>query len=59
MAWVWLTLAGLLEVVYATGIKYTDAFTRLLKIFYREAGPASAPVLLLLHGFPTSSRFLP
>lgn len=27
-----------------------------LRIFYREAGPASAPVLLLLHGFPTSSH---
>ncbi|MEV5968906.1 alpha/beta fold hydrolase [Streptomyces sp. NPDC051921] len=26
------------------------------EIFYREAGPADAPVLLLLHGFPTSSR---
>jgi len=26
-----------------------------LEIFYREAGPAGAPVLLLLHGFPTSS----
>jgi pimeloyl-ACP methyl ester carboxylesterase len=25
------------------------------KIFYREAGPAGAPVLLMLHGFPTSS----
>ncbi|HVJ55527.1 MAG TPA: alpha/beta fold hydrolase [Aliidongia sp.] len=25
-------------------------------IFYREAGPADAPVLLLLHGFPTSSH---
>jgi pimeloyl-ACP methyl ester carboxylesterase len=24
-------------------------------IFYREAGPADAPVVLLLHGFPTSS----
>jgi pimeloyl-ACP methyl ester carboxylesterase len=24
-------------------------------VFYREAGPAGAPVLLLLHGFPTSS----
>jgi quaternary ammonium compound-resistance protein SugE len=30
MAWVWLTLAGLLEVVWATGIKYTDGFTRLV-----------------------------
>jgi pimeloyl-ACP methyl ester carboxylesterase len=26
-----------------------------LKVFYREAGPAEAPVILLLHGFPTSS----
>lgn len=26
------------------------------EIAYREAGPADAPVLLLLHGFPTSSR---
>jgi pimeloyl-ACP methyl ester carboxylesterase len=27
-----------------------------LDIFYREAGPASAPTVLLLHGFPTSSQ---
>ena len=27
-----------------------------LNIFYREAGPANAPVILLLHGFPSSSR---
>jgi pimeloyl-ACP methyl ester carboxylesterase len=27
-----------------------------LSIFYREAGPANAPVILLLHGFPSSSR---
>lgn len=26
-----------------------------LDIFYREAGPKNAPVVLLLHGFPTSS----
>jgi pimeloyl-ACP methyl ester carboxylesterase len=25
-------------------------------IFYREAGPKTAPVILLLHGFPTSSN---
>ena len=25
-------------------------------IFYREAGPANAPTILLLHGFPTSSH---
>jgi pimeloyl-ACP methyl ester carboxylesterase len=27
-----------------------------LKIFYRQAGPADAPTLLMLHGFPSSSR---
>jgi pimeloyl-ACP methyl ester carboxylesterase len=26
-----------------------------IQVFYREAGPADAPVILLLHGFPTSS----
>jgi pimeloyl-ACP methyl ester carboxylesterase len=26
-----------------------------VSVFYREAGPADAPVILLLHGFPTSS----
>lgn len=27
-----------------------------LEMFYREAGPADAPVLLLLHGFPSASH---
>jgi pimeloyl-ACP methyl ester carboxylesterase len=27
-----------------------------VEIFYREAGPADAPVVVLLHGFPTSSH---
>ncbi|WP_294054372.1 alpha/beta hydrolase [Sphingomonas sp.] len=27
-----------------------------VKLFYREAGPADGPVVLLLHGFPTSSH---
>lgn len=26
------------------------------EVFYRDAGPAGAPVILLLHGFPTSSH---
>ena len=29
MAWTWLTLAGLLEIVWAIGLKYTDGFSRL------------------------------
>ena len=27
-----------------------------LSVFYRESGPHDAPVVLLLHGFPTSSH---
>src|ERR1700710_1050847 len=27
-----------------------------VNVFYREAGPRSAPAVLLLHGFPTSSH---
>lgn len=27
-----------------------------VQVFYREAGPADAPAVLLLHGFPTSSH---
>jgi quaternary ammonium compound-resistance protein SugE len=30
MAWIWLTLAGLLEIVWAVGLKYTEGFSRLL-----------------------------
>ena len=30
MAWIWLILAGLMEVVWAIGLKYTDGFTRLV-----------------------------
>ena len=30
MAWAWLSLAGVLEVVWAVGLKYTDGFTRLV-----------------------------
>src|SRR5699024_12275173 len=26
------------------------------RLFYREAGPANAPTLVLLHGYPTSSH---
>lgn len=29
MAWVYLIIAGLLEVVWAIGLKYTDGFTKL------------------------------
>ena len=36
--------------------QYKTAKVEGLSIFYREAGPANAPTLVLLHGFPTSSN---
>ncbi|HYG55367.1 MAG TPA: quaternary ammonium compound efflux SMR transporter SugE [Burkholderiales bacterium] len=30
MAWLWLVVAGALEVVWAVGLKYTEGFTRLV-----------------------------
>jgi quaternary ammonium compound-resistance protein SugE len=30
MSWIYLTLAGLLEIVWAIGLKYTEGFTRLV-----------------------------
>jgi pimeloyl-ACP methyl ester carboxylesterase len=35
---------------------YKTVAVRGLNIFYREAGPGNAPAILLLHGFPSSSR---
>ncbi|QSQ20915.1 alpha/beta hydrolase [Pyxidicoccus parkwayensis] len=37
-------------------VRYRTVKVEGLDIFYREAGPSDAPVLLLLHGFPTSSH---
>jgi pimeloyl-ACP methyl ester carboxylesterase len=40
----------------ATAIQYRTIQVDGLSIFYREAGPKDAPTILLLHGFPSSSR---
>ena len=37
-------------------IRYQHAAVDGMKIFYREAGKRTAPAILLLHGFPTSSH---
>jgi pimeloyl-ACP methyl ester carboxylesterase len=39
-----------------TAIRYRTADVDGCNIFYREAGPAGAPKLLLLHGFPSASH---
>jgi pimeloyl-ACP methyl ester carboxylesterase len=38
-----------------TAVHYRYATVQGRRLFYREAGPADAPVVVLLHGFPTSS----
>ncbi|SNY26137.1 alpha/beta fold hydrolase [Paractinoplanes atraurantiacus] len=38
-----------------TQVHYRYATVEGRRLFYREAGPAGAPVLVLLHGFPSSS----
>jgi len=37
-------------------VQYLKAKIKDLDIFYRESGPKDAPVILLLHGYPTSSH---
>jgi pimeloyl-ACP methyl ester carboxylesterase len=39
----------------ASMVRYETVKIDGVDIFYREAGPADAPAVLLLHGFPTSS----
>lgn len=40
----------------ASTVSYKTVAVDGMEVFYREAGPKSAPTLLLLHGFPTSSH---
>lgn len=39
-----------------TAVRYRSADVDGLRIFYREAGAADAPALLLLHGFPSAGH---
>src|SRR5262249_29540798 len=42
--------------MFMSTIKYRTADVDGLKVFYREAGRADAPMLLLLHGFPSAGH---
>jgi quaternary ammonium compound-resistance protein SugE len=46
MAWILLLVAGLLEVGWSIGMKYTDGFTRLVPSVLTGAGIAASMVLL-------------
>ncbi|MER5492980.1 quaternary ammonium compound efflux SMR transporter SugE [Streptomyces sp. LE64] len=46
MAWVLLVIAGILEVGWAIGMKYTEGFTRLWPSVFTGAGIVASMVLL-------------
>jgi quaternary ammonium compound-resistance protein SugE len=46
MAWIYLIVAGLLEIGWAIGLKYTDGFTRLLPSLWTVASMVLSIVLL-------------
>ena len=46
MAWVYLFLAGLLEIGWALGLKYTDGFTKLTPTLFTVAAMIGSFVLL-------------
>lgn len=46
MAWIYLTFAGLLEIGWAIGLKYTEGFTRLLPLLWTLTSMILSIVLL-------------
>jgi quaternary ammonium compound-resistance protein SugE len=46
MAWVYLVIAGLLEIVWAIGLKYTEGFTRLVPSAITIGAMVASVVLL-------------
>ena len=50
MAWIYLLLAGLFEVVWAIGLKYSEGFTRLWPRVGTLTAMATSVVLLAIAG---------
>jgi len=48
MAWIILVLAGLLEVTWAVGLKYTEGFTRLVPSIVVSAAIVGSMILLAI-----------
>ena len=48
--------SGVPVTMAANQVRYEKTKVDGIDVFYREAGPKNAPVVLLLHGFPTSSQ---
>src|SRR5580658_4376752 len=51
-----LIFMNIANVFAGTPVSYHTTRVDDVDIFYREAGPQDAPVILLLHGLPSSSR---
>jgi pimeloyl-ACP methyl ester carboxylesterase len=51
-----MTIMNAMNILAQEPVNYHTIRVDGLNIFYRETGPKNAPVLLLLHGVPTSSR---
>ncbi len=48
MAWIWLGIAGVMEIVWAVGLKYTEGFTRLWPSLATGAAMAASVYFLAL-----------
>jgi quaternary ammonium compound-resistance protein SugE len=48
MSWLYLLIAGLFEVIWAIGLKYTDGFTRLIPSLWTVASMAVSLLFLSL-----------
>ena len=46
MAWVYLVVAGLFEIAWAVGLKYTDGFTRIVPTAFTIGAMVTSVVLL-------------
>jgi len=59
MAWVYLVVAGLLEIAWAVGLKYTEGFTRLWPTAFTVAALAGSMALLALalRGLPLGTAY--
>ena len=59
MAWVLLLIAGLLEIVWAIGLKYTEGFTRVWPSLGTGAAMVASVVLLglAMRGLPVGTAY--
>ncbi len=59
MAWIYLVIAGLFEIGWAIGLKYTEGFTKLVPSLWTAASMAVSVYLLskALHSIPIGTGY--